>query len=69
MVVCCGTQLVSNLAVNSFERMGKIGGISGIPNSSGDSNHIIFRNHLEIMSNAKGDELMKQVIVDSEYNQ
>lgn len=49
--------------------MGKIGGISGIPNSGCDSNHIIFRNHLEIMSNAKGDELMKQVTVDSEYNE
>ena len=60
---------MSNLILYSSERIGKIGGNSGIPNSGRDSNHIIFRNHLEIMSNAKGDELMKQVTVDSEYNE
>ena len=30
---------------------------------------IIFRNHLEVMSNAKGDDLMRQVLMDCEDDQ
>ena len=60
---------MSNLFLYSSERIGKIGGNSGIPNSGRDSNHIIFRNHLEVMSNAKGDDLMRQVLMDCEDDQ